>query len=151
MEERALRIVVKEVSSMRSVIGRDRQGIAPELAGFILEDFDRDSISNFNPSVHDRLTKNQRKFLVKLREVVVNNNVAGGTKGSFERYIDEFVLFLYDMAGFDDGRDLIMRPCNLVLDLGDDDFAAQADREGTRGTENRMDIVRRQTSVIEEI
>ncbi|CAJ0853303.1 18838_t:CDS:2, partial [Entrophospora sp. SA101] len=54
---------------------------------------------------------------------------------SFEKDVDEFVLFLCDQENFDDGVDLNLGPCTLELELNKKEIAAYADIKGRRGAE----------------
>jgi hypothetical protein len=135
-EEKALRIKVFEKRSITDILGFSYTGcnIIPEFDELILPEFDKGKIMTFNPKQNPGLTKSQKKFLGKLHRVLLNNNI-GSTEPNFEKYIDELVYFLYDHGGFDDGEDLTMQPCNHTLEIKNEPFAAQADREGKRGTE----------------
>jgi hypothetical protein len=52
-----------------------------------------------------------------------------------EEYVRDLAAHLCDCAGLDDGMNLILMPCNLRLQVGEDSFAAIADKEGRRGRE----------------
>lgn len=86
------------------------------------------------PSEHSHLEVPQKRFLNKLRLVLLNNDYAS-EESNFEKFIDNMMLFVYDHMGFDDGKRLIMRPCNLKLHIGDNSYAAHTDLEGRIGNE----------------
>lgn len=52
-----------------------------------------------------------------------------------EKFVDDLLFFICDLAELDDGLKLTLRPCNLKLEIEDYTFAAIADREGRRGQE----------------
>lgn len=100
-----------------------------------MPNFDSAKIMALNPeNYRNELSRDQIKFLYKLKLVLLNNDSDLESKRC-ERFIDDFVHYLYDKAGMDDGIDLIMRPCNLYLNIGNESFAAIADMEGRRGAE----------------
>ena len=96
----------------------------------LLENFDETKIKSYTPTKEDGLTTNQRRFLLKLKLVLINND-----SETSRRFIDDMVTFLCERANLDDGLDLTIRPCNLHLLLGPEKFAVTADKEGRRGTE----------------
>lgn len=140
-EEIALRITVEETDSITNIIPTiqypyTRDDIISELRQFLLPDFNKIEIMTFSPNkpASANLSKSQKMFLNKLRYLVINNDI-GNVDPSFEKYIDEFVSFLYYQGGFDDGENLTMKPCNLRMEISNESFATYADREGRRGTE----------------
>ena len=92
----------------------------------LLENFDETKIKSYTPTKEDGLTTNQRKFLLKLKLILINSEAS-------QRFINDMVTFLCERANLDDGLDLTMRPCNLHLLIGPDKFAVTADKEGRRG------------------
>ncbi|CAG8723148.1 17882_t:CDS:2, partial [Racocetra fulgida] len=129
-EEYALRIKFYEKSSMRDILeaGVDHN-ITPELQDYVLTEIK--DIDCFNIRNYPKLNKNQKKFLGKLNHLLLNEN----DKKNFEKYVNDFVLFLCDQASLDDGVDLTMGSCALVLEFNENEFEVDADRKGKRGAE----------------
>lgn len=135
IEERALRIKIKEKSSINGIVKcANASNTIPELLDLTLDNFSKAEIMTFNPSEHKEMSSKQKKFIGKLKRVLINNDISSA-EPNFEKHIDDFVSFLYDTAGFDNGDDFTMQSCNLVLGMREEMFAAQADKEGRRGTE----------------
>lgn len=133
-EEKALNIIIQDVTNIEDIFDFHDE-ILPSLFEFVLPDFGYKEIISFNPEEHRHsLSKNQIKFMYKLKLILINNNPDSEARAC-ERFVDDFVRYLYEMAEMDDGIDLIMRPCNLYLQILDESFAAIADLEGRRGTE----------------
>ncbi|KAK9659905.1 hypothetical protein K7432_018304, partial [Basidiobolus ranarum] len=134
-EELALRINISDVDCIKDIIGTTDDVIDDtSFAKFYLPGFNKGEIMTFVPTKHPELFSSQKKFLNKLRIVMVNNDITS-VGINFEKYIDEFVSFLYSEMEFDDGEELTMQPCHLRMEIGETTFAAYADREGRRGTE----------------
>jgi len=133
-EEKALRIRIHLTDNFNDIIDIPPRKLGPTELSLELQGFHPGDIATFNPSLHEGLNVDQVRFLNKLRLVITNNDLAS-EESSFEKFIDDLVLFLYDRLGFDDGRNITMRPCNLRLVIGEESFAAHTDREGRRGTE----------------
>ncbi|CAG8679705.1 11876_t:CDS:2 [Racocetra fulgida] len=132
-KEYALRFTFYEKSSMRDILeaGVDHN-IIPELQDYVLTEIkDIDSVRRFNIRNYPNLNKNQKKFLGKLNHLLLNEN----DRKNLENYVNDFVLFLCDQASLDDGVDLTMGPCALVLEINENEFEADADRKGKRGAE----------------
>ena len=132
--EEALKIIIHPTSDISDVFPSHflDKPTHQNLKELLLEDFDEGKIKSYTPSREDGLTTNQRKFLLKLKLVLINND---SEATHCERFVDDMVTFLCDQANLDDGLDLTMRPCNLYLSLGSERFATIADKEGRRGTE----------------
>lgn len=63
-----------------------------------------------NPN--DGLNFVQRKFLTKLRFVLINNH-PDSMASRCEEYVRDLAVHLCDCAGLDDGMNLVLLPCNL--------------------------------------
>lgn len=100
----------------------------------LLPSFNSGTILSYVARIDDKLNTLQRRFLLKLKLVLLNNNPDFDTS-SDKRYIDDLLMVLLDICGFDDGLELILRPCYLRLNVGKESFAAIADKEGRRGQE----------------
>lgn len=110
------------------------EDIPDDLKILLLENYRGGDIIEYKADTNDGLNKIQRKFIQRLKLVMINNN-PDSTESHNERYIDDFIGFLLDVTGFDDGMDLTLRPCSLSLEIGEHTFAAIADKEGRRGAE----------------
>lgn len=135
-EESALKIIIHPTSDISDIFSPHfvDKPMHENLEELLLDDFDEGKIKSYTPAKEDGLTTNQRKFLLKLKLVLINND-PDSEATHCERFVDDMVTFLCDRANLDDGLDLTMRPCNLYLSLGPERFAAIADKEGRRGTE----------------
>jgi hypothetical protein len=129
-EERALKIKIHSVEDFSKIVDTT-DNVYTELE---LDEFDEGRIMTFSPIDYQYLKSSQKKFLNKLKSVMINNN-AIFDESNFERLIDDLMLFLCEHMDFDDGEYLTMKPCNLRLFIANDSFAAYTDREGKRGTE----------------
>lgn len=135
-EEKALNIIFNETTDFTQIINQKycNTDIDHNLKELILNEFNKDNILIYNSNKNKNLTKNQKKFLNKLRDVLINNDPSAGDS-NFEEYVDELMKYIYDIADFDDGENLIMKPCNLRFNVEEHTFAAKADRMGIRGNE----------------
>jgi|SRR2546430_4018148 len=129
-EEKALKIKVIATKDFPNIVANESSSEENVLE---LPEFDEGKIATFQPTKYPHLNSLQTKFLNKLKLVVVNNDSAS-EESNFERYIDDLMIFLYEHIGFDDGKNITMRPCNLRFHIGEEDFAAYTDREGRKGT-----------------
>lgn len=136
IEEKALKIKIKETSQIGDIIDNIfmPEDINGRLKEMYLPDFDNTKILTYSSDKYPNLSSYQSKFLFKLRLLMLNN-LPETELPNCERFIDDFAAYLYDIVGFDDGKDLIMQPCNLRLKICDEEFAAHADKEGRRGAE----------------
>lgn len=136
-EEKALGIEIVAVSNITNIfpdaLGTNTDILEP-LQELVLGDFDASQTRTYYPNKDDGLTTRQRRFLIKLRLVLINNDPDLGASHC-ERFLDDLVGFLCEEAGLDDGLNMTLRPCNLQLTIGESTFAALADREGRRGSE----------------
>jgi hypothetical protein len=71
---------------------------------------------------------NQRKFLVKLKQALINND-PDSQAPNCEGFIDDLMVFLCERACLDDRLELTIRHCNLKLHISDQVFSASADKE----------------------
>jgi hypothetical protein len=134
-EETALRISILHTTNITDIFAPEyARDIHANLAELLLDEYDEGKIKSYVPDKDDGLTSNQRRFLLKLKLVLINND-PDSEAAHCERYVDDMVTFLCERANLDDGLELTMRPCNLYLSVGEDKFAAIADKEGRRGTE----------------
>ena len=108
--------------------------VPPRLNDLLLPNFNRDAIRTYKPQDHKDLPKHAQTFLYKL-STVVNNNYVPIEPAHVEDYIHDLMEDVLRNAMFEDGTDLILMPCVLRLAIGDEEFAAYADKEGRRGTE----------------
>lgn len=108
--------------------------ISPELTDLLLEKFDRDAVRTYKPQLHKDLPQRAQTFLYKLG-TVVNNNYVQVEPSHVEEYIHDLMDNVLKEAKFEDGTDLILMPCILMLAIGSESFAAYSDKEGRRGTE----------------
>jgi hypothetical protein len=99
-----------------------------------LPGFNDGSIFAYEANSQDGLNVVQRKFLTKLRFVLINNH-PDSTAPRCEEYVRDLAAHLCDCAGLDDGMNLVLLPCNLRLQIGEATFAAIADKECRRGRE----------------
>lgn len=139
-----LNIKINEVDSFEEIINHNiddknkiiytNDDITSELKELFLDDFDRDNIRIFKPHKNQHLSKSAQLFLYKLSMVVNNNYVAVEPK-HVEDYIHDLMENVLRHAKFEDGTELILMPSVLNLNIGEESFAARADKEGRRGTE----------------
>jgi len=136
--EKFLNIKINETNSFADIIDNDvtydESDVNPELKDLYMEEFDRDAIRIFKPQKHKNLSKRAQTFLYKL-SIVVNNNYVQIEPVHMEDYIHDLMDNVLKEAKFEDGTDLILMPCLLRLNIGEENFAAYSDREGRRGTE----------------
>ena len=142
--EKFLNVHIKETDRFEDIINHGvtndkkivytENDINQELRDLFLEGFDRDAIRLYKPKQHKGLPKIAQTFLYKLN-MVVNNNYQLVEPSHVEEYIHELMDNVLRAAMFEDGTELILMPCQLRLSIGEEEFAARADREGRRGTE----------------
>ena len=143
--EKFLNIHIEETDSFDDIINHgislqnqkitySDDDINSELLDLLLEDFDRDAIRVYKPPKQKHLPKRAQTFLYKL-STVVNNNYQQVEPTHVEDYIHDLMDNVLREAKFEDGMELILMPCLLRLTIGNESFAAHADKEGRRGTE----------------
>lgn len=135
-EQDALNIIITETGNPADIFEQtliSSTTINENLEHLLLKEYSDKDIISFVASANDGLTSNQRKFLVKLKQVLINNN-PDSEAPNCERYIDEMMYFLLDQANLDDGLEITMRPCILKLTISNEQFAANAEREGRVNT-----------------
>ena len=129
-EEKALKVKISPTNEPSRIFEpKHIDGMSDALSQLLLPEYDEGQIKSYVPSKDDGLVTDQRRFLVKLRQVLINNDP------HCERFVDDMLSFVCDMAELDDGLELTLRPCNLKLWIEEHPFAAIADREGRRGQE----------------
>lgn len=135
VEEESLRIKIIPCNSFSYIIEREYGTNVPQcVKDLYLENFSTDEIKVFNHKKHIELSETASSFLIKLKLVVENNTHVNDVPRE-ERFIDDMAIELLKTVKYDDGKNFTMRPCSLKLVVGDKSFAAEADREGRRGTE----------------
>lgn len=141
--EKYLNISINETDDFEDIINHDiaennivfdEEDVDQELRDLYLDDFNIDEIRKYKPQEYPHFPKNIRSFLSKLK-LVVNNNYADVQPPRVEGYIHDLMNFLLTEANFDDGLHLTLRTCVLDLQISDETFAANADKEGRRGAE----------------
>lgn len=135
-EEQALKIKINETNNIEEIFDKKNLNLDIDipLKNIILPEFNESNIKTYIPNINDGLTTDQRKFLLKLKIVLINND-PDSQASSCERFLDDLMNFICDKAELDDGLELTLRPCNLYLNIGNEYFAAIADKEGRRGLE----------------
>jgi len=134
-EETAIKVKINATTKVTDIFEqRHIKGINTNLIQLLLPEYNEAQIKAYVPSKDDKLTTYQRKFLVKLRQVLINND-PDSEAPQCEKFVDDLLSFMCDLAELDDGLELILRPCNLKLQINNETFAAIADREGRRGQE----------------
>lgn len=135
-EEQALKIKINETNNIEEIFDKKNLNLNIDipLKNIILPEFNESNIKTYIPNINDGLTTDQRKFLLKLKIVLINND-PDSQASSCERFLDDLMNFICDKAELDDGLELTLRPCNLYLNIGNEYFAAIADKEGRRGLE----------------
>lgn len=126
--------IINNGTADKDKITYEEADINPELKDLFLHDFDRDAIRIYKPQNHKDLPKHAQTFLYKL-STVVNNNHVPIEPVHVEDYIHDLMDNVLREAKFEDGTELILMPCVLKLVIGEENFAAHADKEGRRGTE----------------
>ena len=127
-------IINHGISSCEDKITYSGDDVNQELNDILLEGFDRDDVRVYKPQKHKHLPKRAQTFLYKLN-TVVNNNYQQVEPTHVEDYIHDLMDNVLREAKFEDGTELILMPCLLRLTIGEESFAAHADKEGRRGTE----------------
>lgn len=137
-EEKALKITISSTDNEEDIFNRryiaSDEDINHNLSQLYLENFNKEKIITYVPSKEDELSTNQRRFLGKLKLILINND-PDSEAPNCERFIDDLLSLICDYAELDDGLELTLRPCNLKLKIGDNEYAAIADKEGRRGQE----------------
>jgi hypothetical protein len=105
-----------------------------DLEDVIIDGYDSGKIKDYKPSREDGMNTNQRSFLIKLKQILINND-PDSESPNCEKFIDDLMMFLCERANLDDGLELTIHPCNLKLYISDQIFPASADKEGRKGTE----------------
>ena len=127
-------IINHGISSYEDKITYSSDDVNQELNDILLEGFDRDAVRVYKPYKHKTIPKRAQTFLYKL-STVVNNNYQQVEPTHVEDYIHDLMDNVLREAKFEDGTELILMPCLLRLTIGEESFAAHADKEGRRGTE----------------
>ena len=101
----------------------------------MLKDFNYIEIYEYDMSQHQHLSDLQCQFLLRHSLVLQNNYADKKSKpiSRMEAYIHEMSSILMKACHLDDGRYLVMKHVDRVLKIGENSYAAQADREGRRG------------------
>lgn len=135
-EKKTLGIRIQDVSTPDMIFNAAHVNVPiySGLESLKLPEFDNGSIFAYDANPDDGLNTIQRKFLTKLRYVLINNDL-DSTASNCEEYVRDLASHLCDCAGLDDGMNLVLLPCNLRLRVGQESFAAIADKEGRRGRE----------------
>lgn len=135
-EEVGLKLIIKAVSDPKFLFVQKflKRDILDPLKELLLEKYSHSEILGYKPKKEDCLSRDQRLFLTKLKLILLNND-PNSEAPNCERYIDDFVSFLFYKATLDNGLELTLRPCHLKLKIKDEFFAAIADKEGRRGSE----------------
>ena len=126
--------IINNGTARENKIAYTETDISLELKDLFLNNFDRDAIRIYKPQNHKYLPKHAQTFLYKL-STVVNNNHVPIEPVHVEDYIHDLMDNVLREAKFEDGTELILMPCVLRLVIGEEGFAARADKEGRRGTE----------------
>ena len=131
-EEEALMIKINETNKVSEIFPRySKVETNPDLHHLKLEGFNRDEILTFVPTKHSSLSDDQRRFLTKLRHVLINNEV-DVHNSKCELYIQAMIDILLQQCKLDDALSLEMLPSVLRMYIGDRSFATQSDREGRK-------------------
>jgi hypothetical protein len=134
-EETAINVKIKTTTNINDIFEQKHiSDINNNLIPLLLPEYNEAMIKAYIPSKDDNLSTHQRKFLVKLRQVLINND-PDSEAPQCEKFVDDLLSFICDLAELDDGLELTLRPCNLKLQIDTEIFAAIADREGRRGQE----------------
>lgn len=135
-ERVALNIQIRDVNTPDMIFNAAHINVSiyDGLQSLELPGFNDGSIFAYEANPNDGLNVVQRKFLTKLRFVLINNH-PDSTASKCEEYVRDLAVHLCDCAGLDDGMNLVLLPCNLRLQVGGASFAAIADKEGRRGRE----------------
>ena len=138
VEEKALRI--KIIPTMFSeLMDIDDSGLVENddlpqtVKDLYLEEMTPNKIMTFDPDEHPEINETMYPFLIKLR-MVMFNNVQFSDVHREEKFIDDMTVDLMRSMKYDDGKEFTMKSCTLKLSIGSRNFAAEADREGRRGT-----------------
>ncbi|KAI8078860.1 uncharacterized protein BX664DRAFT_342901 [Halteromyces radiatus] len=132
-EERCLHINIHRTNDMSLVFKPNNDGtLLTTLQDLVLDTYDASNILVFVPTREDGLNSTQRRFLNKLKLVLLNNSPEISEPSDGERFIDDLVSFLCIQANLDEGLELSMRPCLLRLIIGEETFTANTNKEGRR-------------------
>lgn len=131
-EEKALNISIKETNRIRKVFpGYIESPIESYLEHLKLEIFDYDKILTFTPVGHTDLTEPQRRFLVRLKNVL-RNNASDSLESRLELHIQALVDNFFEQCKLDDAMELQMQPSTLQLLVQDKRFSTYSDKEGRK-------------------
>ncbi|KAI8078918.1 uncharacterized protein BX664DRAFT_362460 [Halteromyces radiatus] len=134
-EEKCLRIDVHQTNDVSLIFNTcNDESLLTNLQELVLDTLNVGDIKAFVPSKKDELTTSQRRFLMKLKLVLLSND-PDAFDPNCERFVDDLVNFLCEQVYLDDGLEMSVRPCQLRLTIGNQQFAATADKEGRRGQE----------------
>jgi hypothetical protein len=135
-EMAALNIQIRDADTPDAIFGAAHINVPiyDGLQSLELPGFNDGSIFAYEANPQDGLNVVQRKFLTKLRFVLINNH-PDSTAPRCEEYVRDLAAHLCDCAGLDDGMNLVLLPCNLRLQIGEATFAAIADKECRSGRE----------------
>lgn len=134
-EEKALRVLVRYSDTMDDVLHTnancDSITAEVEACPLLLPSITEGLILTYIASTTDGMSRVQRRFLQRLRLVLLNDN-PNADASQCEKLIDELMGLIMDELDFDDGLELTLRPCNLRLTVGPNKFAVIAAKEGRR-------------------
>jgi len=136
IEEEALRIKIipatfSELMDTDGLI--ESEDLPQTVKDLYLEEMTPNKIMTFDPDEHPEMNETMYSFLVKLK-IVLRNNIQFRDVPREERFIDDMTVDLMRSMKYDDGKEFTMGSCTLKLSVGSRNFAAEADREGRRGT-----------------
>ena len=138
IEEEALRIKIISTTFSELMDINDADLIKEEdlpqtVKDLYLEEMTPNKIMIFDPDEHPEMNEIIYSFLIKLK-VVLRNNIQFSDVPREEKFIDDMTVDLMKSMKYDDGKEFTMGSCTLRLSVGSRNFAAEADREGKRGT-----------------
>jgi len=134
-EEEFLKIRIERKHASESLFSNVNQieesnGAAKHLE---LERFGRNEIITFVSRNYPDLSKQQKIFIKRLKSVLINNSI--NVNQRIEEYIQQLVDMFLMECDLEDGLSLEMGPCRLSLIIGDNEFSAYADKQGTKNGE----------------
>jgi len=135
-EERALNMNIEETGDILRVFPKFTESpVHPDLEHLKLEEFDYDKILTFVPTKHMELDNNQRRFLIKLRNVLMNN-AYDSPESRLELHIQAMVDVFLQQCELDDALELEIVPSKLTMLIADKKFSTFSDRGDREGRKN---------------
>jgi hypothetical protein len=131
-EEEALKIHIKETDRVYEIFpGYSNVKVDPRLERLRLEGLDYRCTLMFTPSEHRDLDEGQKRFLRRLRHVLMNSEPQNDN-AKYEAYVQSMVDSFLQECKLDDGEHLEISPSRLKLRISGKKFATHSDKQGVK-------------------